>query len=72
MNEVGAKYTVVDEFAVKDKMVLVLDRDRSIEDFNTSKIVVVGKSFSYEVTHNRRWVVISDKVDFRGKELVFS
>lgn len=65
------KYTVVDEFKVKDNKILVLDKDRSFQDFNTSKIVIDGESYSYGLTHNRRWITASLDKELRGKELTF-
>ena len=52
------KYTVIDEFMVKDNKILVLDKDRNIHDFNTSKIIIDGESCPYGLTHNRKWITV--------------
>ncbi len=65
------RYTVVDEFVVKDSKILVLDSDRAFEDYNTSKIEVDGKPYKYGLTHNARWIIVKTDTELIGKELYF-
>lgn len=67
----GSRYTVVDEFHVKDNKILVLNKKRAIQDFNTSKIDVDGQSYTYGLTHNETWVMVQTNKNLIGKELVF-
>lgn len=65
------KYKIKDEFEVKDSKVLVLDKPRSIDDFDTSYIEVDGKKYHYSLTHNEEWITVNTKSSFIGKEIVF-
>lgn len=65
------KYIVVDEFEVKNRKIIVLDKDRSFKDFNTSKINIDGKSYEYGLTHDRRWISVKTDMKLVGKELIF-
>lgn len=71
MNELNGKYTVVDEFPVKDQKVLVLNEDRKSDDYNTSKITIDGELLDYSLTHVMRWIMVKTDRKFVGKELEF-
>lgn len=65
------KYKIKDEFEVKDSKVLVLDKPRNIDDYDTSNIDVDGKKYHYSLTHNEEWIIVKTKSSFIGKEIVF-
>lgn len=67
----NGKYTVVDEFPVKDQKVLVLNEDRKSDDYNTSKITIDGELLDYSLTHVMRWIMVKTDRKFVGKELEF-
>ena len=64
-------YKIKDEFEVEDKKVLVLDKPRNIDDFDTSNIVADGKKYHYSLTHNREWIIVKTKNLLKGKEIAF-
>lgn len=67
----NGKYTIVDEFPVKDQKVLVLNEDRKSDDYNTSKITIDGELLDYSLTHIMRWIMVKTDRKFVGKELEF-
>lgn len=66
-----SEYTVVDNFSVKGRRILVLDKKRTFTDFNTSEIVVDGTTYPYQLTHNDYWIVVDVDEDFSGKQITF-
>ena len=64
-------YAIVDEFVVKNKRVIVLDKKLSLEDFRSSMVEVDGEKYSYGLTHNDFWITIQCEKTLLGKELFF-
>ena len=62
-------YRVVDEFQVRNKRVLVLDRDYEFGNFKYAE--VEGDTFSYALCSVRRWIIIDSDKGFIGKEIEF-
>ena len=54
-----------------DRTVLVLDRQQSIEDYDTGYIVCDICKLRYHLTHNENWIVIDFKTKLVGKEIIF-
>lgn len=67
----GDKYTIADEFMVKNTKVLVLDKAINFKDFRASKIMVDHNSYSYGLTHNESWITVKTDEKLLGKELTF-
>ena len=68
MNE----HKVVDEFTVKSKRVIIINNKRSFEELETKKIVVDGKSYPYELTHNEFIFVVDTTESLLGKTISFN
>lgn len=62
-------YTVVRDFQVKDRRVLVLDR--AYECGNHSKLVSDGVEYIFTLNSIDNWVIIKSSQSFVGKKISF-
>lgn len=65
MNE----YKVIDEFKIKNCVVVVLDREYDAWGSNT--LVMDDKEYDYELNSVREWIVIKTKDSFLNKKIKF-
>ena len=65
MNE----YKVIDEFKIKNCVVVVLDREYDAWGSNT--LVMDDKEYDYVLNSVREWIVIKTKDSFLNKKIKF-
>ena len=65
------KYKVIDELNVNSNKVLVLNKPRDVEDYDTSNIIVNGEKHHYLITHNENWIIVKNGNSFIGEEIEF-
>jgi hypothetical protein len=52
------EHKILSEFRLKDKMVITLDSPRTADEFDTKKIIIGEKEYSYSITHNDLMLII--------------
>lgn len=66
------EHTVVDEFTLKNKRVITINNERSFDELGTKRIVVDGKSYPYELTHNEFMFVVDTTESLLDKVISFN
>lgn len=67
-----AEHMVVDEFTLKNKRVITINNKRSFDELGTKRIVVDGKSYPYERTHNEFMFVVDTTESLLDKVISFN
>lgn len=67
-----AEHRVVDEFTLKNKRVITINNKRSLEEIDTKRIVVDGRSYPYELTHNEFVFVVDTTESLLDKTISFN
>ena len=72
----GNRYTITDDFSVRNGRVIAVNTPIDNNDFKFEFITIEDKKFRYGITHNETWLIIKDaekiSESFIGKELCFS
>ena len=66
-----AQHKIVNEFFLKGKIVITLDSVRSPDEFNTKEVIIDGKRYTYELTHNELMFVINTTESLIDKTIAF-
>ena len=65
------EHKIVDDFMLCGKSVIALDSVRSGDEFKATKMVIAGKIYSFDLTHNDYMYVIDTTEPLLGKTVRF-
>lgn len=65
------QYTVIREFKVKDTKIVILNENQTLADSQKPLILVDGKTYPYQLTHNENWIIVKTDFDFKDKQIEF-
>ena len=65
------EHKIVDDFKLCGKSVIALDIVRSVDELKATKMVIAGKIYSFDLTHNDYMYVIDTTEPLLGKTVRF-
>lgn len=65
------EHKIVNDFKMRGKSVITLDSVRSVDEFMATKMVIAGKIYSFDLTHNDYMYVVDTTEPLLGKTVRF-